>query len=77
MTQADWECTSRSEELTGGKLGIRNDRRSALASNSDRVSTPLTLNHRFCTEQQLEFVGVVRDFDGVENSRRRKRLKNT
>lgn len=75
MAQADWERSSRGEEFTSGKLGIRDNGRCSLTSNSNWVGPPLTFDHCLCTEEQLKLVSVVRDFGAVKNSRRWKRLQ--
>ena len=76
MTHANWVRTPWCEELTSWKLGIRDNCGDALAPDTNRMSAPLSFDHRFCAKQQFKFVCIISDSCCIENSRWWKRLKS-
>ena len=76
MTDADWVRTPWCKELTSWKLGIGDNCGDALASDTNRMSAPLSFDHRFCAKQELKFVCIISDSRCIEKSRWWKRLKS-
>ena len=76
MTDANWVRKSWCKELTSRKLGIGDNCGDALTSDTNRMSAPLSLDHRFCAKQQLKFICIISDSCCIEKSRWWKRLKS-